>query len=94
MADHGEAKAYRILLLIVQHLVDNPGAVDTEILLGEVATKFRVRACSRDASLLIGRGGRTARSIRAIVAAMGRQARWQYCFEIECEESDPNHPAG
>jgi predicted RNA-binding protein YlqC (UPF0109 family) len=83
MAGHGEAEAYRILLLIVHHLADNPGEVRIEIVRGPHSTTLRINADQRDTSFLLGRDGRTADSIRVVLAGIGRKAHWPYHLEIE-----------
>jgi predicted RNA-binding protein YlqC (UPF0109 family) len=85
MACRGEAEAYRILLLIVRHLADNPDEVKIEIVRGLCSTTLCIRADQRDTSFLIGRDGRTADSIRVILAGIGRKAHWPYHLEIECD---------
>jgi predicted RNA-binding protein YlqC (UPF0109 family) len=86
MAGHGEAEAYRILLLIVHYLADNPGDVRIEIIRGPRSTTLCIRADRRDTSFLVGRDGRTADSIRVILAGIGRKAHWPYHLEIEGRE--------
>ena len=83
MADHREVEAYRILLLIVRHLVHDPDAVEIEIRLGELGTTFHIRADRRSTAFLLGKQGRTARSIRTILGAMGIKSRRKYYLEIE-----------
>jgi predicted RNA-binding protein YlqC (UPF0109 family) len=83
MAGRGEVEAYRILLLIVHHLADNPDEVKIEIVRGLCNTTLCIKADQRDTSFLIGRDGRTADSIRVILAGIGRKAHWPYHLEIE-----------
>jgi predicted RNA-binding protein YlqC (UPF0109 family) len=83
MVGHGEVEAYRILLLIVHHLADNPGEVRIEIIRGPRSTTLRIRADRRDTSFLVGRDGRTADSIRVVLAGIGRKAHWPYYLQIE-----------
>jgi uncharacterized protein len=83
MAGHGEVEAYRILLLIVRSLVDDPDAVRIEIALDPQSTIFHISADQRNTALLLGRQGRTMQSIRTILTGMGTKARWRYHIEIE-----------
>ena len=83
MVGHGEVEAYRILLLIVRSLVDDPDAVRIEIALDSQSTIFHVSADERNTALLLGRQGRTVQSIRTILAGIGMKARWRYQLEIE-----------
>jgi predicted RNA-binding protein YlqC (UPF0109 family) len=92
MAGHGEVEAYRILLLIVSHLVDDPDTVEIEIILGEHGTMFHVRADQRNTAFLLGKQGRTARSIRTIMGAIGRKACWNYYIEFEGNTTDTDGP--
>ena len=89
MADHRELEAYRILLLIVHSLVDDSDAVEIGITLGVESTTFRVKADERTTALLLGRGGRMARSIRIVMTAIGNKHKWHYYFLIEGETSPP-----
>jgi predicted RNA-binding protein YlqC (UPF0109 family) len=87
VADRRELEAYRILLLIVHSLVDDPDAVEIGITLTDTSTTFRVKADGRNLALLLGRAGRTARSIRTVMAAVGHTHKWNYHFVIEGETS-------
>jgi predicted RNA-binding protein YlqC (UPF0109 family) len=77
-ANRRDIEPYRILLLINQSLVDDPGAVQIEIQLGTYSTTFHVRADARSAPLLIGKSGRNARAIRTVMAAVGDKGGWHY----------------
>jgi hypothetical protein len=92
MADHGEIEAYKVLLLIVGSLVDDPDAVKVEIAIGIHGTLFHISADQRNTALLLGRQGRTARSIRTILTGMGKKERWRYDVEIVGDVFDPNGP--
>lgn len=92
MAGHRELEAYRVLLLIIGALIDDPEAVVVELRPGEDATTFHITADPRGASLLIGNRGRMARSIRTVMVGLGMQARWRYHLEVEGDSSDPDGP--
>jgi uncharacterized protein len=92
MADHGEIEAYRLLSRIIGFIVEDPDVVEVEIALGLHGTLFHITADKRNTALLLGRQGRTARSIRTIMTGMGMKAKWHYYVEVEGDLSDPNGP--
>ncbi|XWK62362.1 KH domain-containing protein [Tunturiibacter empetritectus] len=74
----------RLLLRIVNALVDVPDAVSIEITAGSDQTTFRISVHPSDIGKLIGKQGRTARSIRTIFAACS--VRLQHRFSIDIVE--------
>ena len=56
---------------VASHLVDDPTAVEVTEARGERSTTYEVRVAPDDMGKVIGRGGRTARAIRALAKAFG-----------------------
>lgn len=67
---------------IVKKLVDNPDQVNVAEVSGEQATIIELRVASDDLGKVIGREGRTARSIRTLVHAAATKERKRAVLEI------------
>jgi predicted RNA-binding protein YlqC (UPF0109 family) len=67
---------------IVKQLVDNPGAVEVSEISGEQATIIELRVASEDLGKVIGKEGRTARSIRTLVHAAATKEKKRAVLEI------------
>ncbi|MGI0148263.1 MAG: KH domain-containing protein [Thermoplasmata archaeon] len=67
---------------IASSLVDNPGAVRVREIAGPRETKLEVRVSVEDMGRIIGRGGRTVRAIRTLLAVAGRKSRRSFTMEI------------
>jgi predicted RNA-binding protein YlqC (UPF0109 family) len=72
--DHGQpdgGRAKDVLLFLVRHLVDDPDAIEVET--GETRNGIRLslHVAPDDMGKVIGRRGRVAQSIRAVVRAAG-----------------------
>ena len=69
------AQTSDLLLLIAKALVDDPNAVTVTVRSDLRPPSFEVRVAPNDLGKLIGRQGRTARSIRTIMAASAQRYR-------------------
>ena len=67
---------------IAKALVDNPDQVTVRPIEGEQTTVFELRVAQSDLGKVIGKEGRTARSIRIIVSAAGTKLKKRFTFEI------------
>jgi uncharacterized protein len=65
--------------LIAKSLVDKPDEVFVEELDGDV---IELEVAESDVGKVIGRQGRTARALRALLSAAGLRARKRYILEI------------
>ncbi len=73
----------RLLVLQVVHaLVDEPQSVEMRCEELEGQTCFRIRVSSSDIGKVIGKQGRTAQSIRTILAAASMKAGQRYSLDI------------
>jgi uncharacterized protein len=70
---------------IVKTLVDNPDAVSVNETAGEMATIIEVRTAPEDAGKVIGREGRIANALRAIVKAASAKQNQKITVEILTE---------
>lgn len=71
-----------LLELIAKSLVDEPDEVGVTEIAGEQTTVLELRVSRDDLGKVIGKQGRTARSIRTILAAAGMKLRKRVVLEI------------
>ena len=67
---------------IAKALVDSPEEVQVTAVEGEQTTVFELRVAQQDMGKVIGKQGRTARSIRSILSAAGMKYRKRFVLEI------------
>uniref|UniRef100_E6QHM6 Putative RNA binding protein n=1 Tax=mine drainage metagenome TaxID=410659 RepID=E6QHM6_9ZZZZ len=72
---------------IARALVDDPNAVDVETVDHEGSTVLRLRVAPGDVGKVIGKQGRTARSVRTILGAVSMKLHHRYTLDI-LEEDD------
>jgi len=73
---------HRELIHVVRLMVEEPAEVRVEERQDGSYTRFNVCLPSRDLGKVIGRQGRTARALRALLAARGEQNGQRYGLEI------------
>lgn len=71
-----------LLELIAKALVDRPEEVEVREVEGDQATVLELRMAQDDLGKVIGKQGRTARSIRTILSAAGMKHRKRIVLEI------------
>ncbi len=71
-----------LLELIAKSLVDQPEDVAVSEIEGEQTTVLELKVAQDDLGKVIGKQGRTARSIRTILAAAGMKLRKRVVLEI------------
>jgi predicted RNA-binding protein YlqC (UPF0109 family) len=71
-----------LLELIARCLVDQPDEVVVTEIEGEQTLVLELRVASDDLGKVIGKQGRTARSIRTILASSGMKLKKRVVFEI------------
>ena len=67
---------------IAKALVDVPDQVVVNEIAGEQATVFELRVADGDLGKVIGKQGRTARSIRTLLGAVGTKLNRRFSLEI------------
>ena len=67
---------------IAKALVDDPEQVFIRSIEGEQTTVFELRVAKSDLGKVIGKQGRTARSIRTILSAAGMKLKKRFTLEI------------
>jgi len=79
----------QLILEIVQALVDQPDGVSVELIEDHEATILQVRVAPQDIGKVIGKQGRTARSLRTILGAASMKLRHRFSLDIiEDDEED------
>ena len=71
-----------LLAHLARQLVDEPDAVEVEEVQREGATILQLRVAKADVGKVIGRQGRIARALRAIVRASGARSHNRVVLEI------------
>jgi predicted RNA-binding protein YlqC (UPF0109 family) len=71
---------------IARALVDAPDAVQVEADSREESTVLRLRVAPEDVGKVIGKQGRTARSVRTILGAVSMKLHHRYTLDILEEE--------
>jgi len=74
---------------IAKALVDEPDAVEVETVVREENTVLRLRVAPQDVGKVIGKQGRTARSVRTILGAVSMKVHHRYTLDI-LEEDEAN----
>lgn len=71
-----------LIEMIAKALVDNPEQVVVNAIEGEQSTVLELKVAQADLGKVIGKQGRTARSIRTILGAAGMKLRRRFTLEI------------
>ena len=67
---------------LAKSLVDNPDAVEVKEIQGETASVLELRVAKEDLGRIIGKQGRTAKSIRTILNAAATRVNRKVVLEI------------
>ena len=67
---------------IAKALVDSPDQVTVNVIEGEQTIVLELRVAQTDLGKVIGKQGRTARSIRTILSAAGMKLKKRFTLEI------------
>ena len=74
--------------LIAKALVDQPELVQVSVLDGEQTTILELKVAPDDLGKVIGKQGRTARSMRTILGAVSMKLHHRYTLDILEEDED------
>lgn len=77
-----EDQMKELIEAIARALVDNPDQVQVRPVEGEQVTVLELRVHPSDLGKVIGKQGRTARSIRTILGAAGMKLKKRFTLEI------------
>lgn len=81
-----------LVLQIAKALVDEPELVTVEAIDGAEGTVLELRVAQRDLGKVIGKQGRTARSLRTIIGAASMKLHKRHTLEI-VEDGLPGGPS-
>ena len=70
------------LQLVVQQLVNHPNAVEVRETRGDTASILELRVAKEDLGRVIGKQGRTAKSLRIVLNAVAARTNRQVVLEI------------
>jgi len=71
-----------LVQFLAEHLVNNPSAVEVKETQGETASVLELRVAKEDLGRIIGKQGRTAKSIRTILNAVASRTNRKVVLEI------------
>jgi len=71
-----------LLVLIAKSLVDHPDAIEVRETEVDGSTVMELKVARDDLGKVIGKQGRTARSLRTVLAAAGTKSRKRVVLEI------------
>ena len=71
-----------LVLFLAKHLVNNPDAVEVKETQGDTASVLELRVAKEDLGRIIGKQGRTAKSIRTILNAVASRTSRKVVLEI------------
>jgi predicted RNA-binding protein YlqC (UPF0109 family) len=72
----------QIVEFLAHELVNNPDAVDVRQIQGDIAGVLELRVAKEDLGRVIGKQGRTAKSIRTILNAVAARTNRKVVLEI------------
>lgn len=90
--DNGDNSAKNMIDLvseIAKALVDSPDEVSVDAFQEGDTTVLRLRVAASDIGKVIGKQGRTARSLRTILAAASMKLRHRYALDIVESDASP-----
>jgi predicted RNA-binding protein YlqC (UPF0109 family) len=87
MTEHEMVAVENLVRQIAQALVDEPTAVDVASVDRDDNTVLKLRVAPQDVGKVIGKQGRTARSVRTILGAVSMKLHHRYTLDI-LEEND------
>ena len=82
-----------LVLEIARALVDNTGAVEVDVFEDEGATVLQLRVAPEDIGKVIGKQGRTARSLRTILSAASMKFQQRFALDIVESDDEEEGPA-
>jgi hypothetical protein len=91
VATHPSELMKNLMLEIIRALVDQPEDVSVEMLDDNGTTVIRLRVAHQDIGKVIGKQGRTARSLRTILGAASMKLHHRFALDIV--EDEKGRPA-
>jgi predicted RNA-binding protein YlqC (UPF0109 family) len=78
-----------LVMEIARALVDDPDSVTVEAIEDGESTAIRLRVAHSDVGKVIGKQGRTARSMRTILSAASMKLKHRFSLDIVEEDESP-----
>ncbi|HEY3704713.1 MAG TPA: KH domain-containing protein [Terracidiphilus sp.] len=82
MTQQGMVEVEELVREIARALVDEPAAVDVQSVNREENTVLKLKVAPNDVGKVIGKQGRTARSVRTILGAVSMKLHHRYTLDI------------
>jgi len=82
MTQHEMVAVEELVREIARALVDEPAAVDVQSVGREENTVLKLRVAPQDVGKVIGKQGRTARSVRTILGAVSMKLHHRFTLDI------------
>ena len=82
MTQHDMVAVEELVREIARALVDEPAAVDVQSVNREENTVLKLKVAPNDVVKVIGKQGRTARSVRTILGAVSMKLHHRYTLDI------------
>ena len=92
MTQHEMVAVEELVREIARALVDEPEAVEVQSVARDENTILKLKVAPGDVGKVIGKQGRTARSVRTILSAVSMKLHHRYTLDI-LEEEDGGKPA-
>lgn len=86
--DDSAAQMISLVTEVARALVDSPESVSVEAIQEGESTVIRLRVAPSDIGKVIGKQGRTARSLRTILAAASMKLRSRFALDIVEDHSN------
>jgi hypothetical protein len=86
VATHPSELMKNLMLEIIRALVDQPEDVSVDLLEDNGTTVIRLRVAHQDIGKVIGKQGRTARSLRTILGAASMKLHHRFALDIVEDE--------
>jgi predicted RNA-binding protein YlqC (UPF0109 family) len=88
MTQHDMDDVEELVREIARALVDEPAAVEVQSVSREENTILKLRVAPQDVGKVIGKQGRTARSVRTILGAVSMKLHHRYTLDILEEDEE------
>jgi uncharacterized protein len=88
MTQHDMVAVEELVREIAKALVDEPDAVEVQAVGRDENTVLKLKVAPQDVGKVIGKQGRTARSVRTILGAVSMKLHHRYTLDILEEEDE------
>jgi len=82
LLDNTDLSAQEFVLFVVQHIVDEPDAVEVTQTVDNLGVLVTLKVAKSDMGKIIGKSGQTAKSLRVLLRMMGAKKDARYNLKI------------